>query len=267
MTNDYATMHTITGMPRSGSTLMCNLMNSRLDVYASSTSTLCKAVHDVATIFTNAPEETARLQNIPGTLEGHKATLRGMMLGWHNTPANVIFDKGRGWTHNAVLFQSLFPEGKMLVTVRDPRMVLASIEKKHRATGVYDGGSSLQAKFEEYMAPNGMVGTSLAGITDLLNRRLPGVYYIQFERLVVDPVGALADIDNFLGMPKGHSYPIDNVENTADDLDILWRNKFPHQGSGPIREPGYHWSEFFTEEIGAWALQQFPKVSQLFGYA
>ena len=64
--------------------------------------------------------------------------LKGLITGWYGAiDKPVIIDKGRGWPLHWFLISSIFPDAKMIVSVRDPRDVIASIEKQHRATGIF----------------------------------------------------------------------------------------------------------------------------------
>ena len=259
-------LHVITGMPRAGSTLLCNLLNQREDTFASSTSALAQATNGMGTLLSNSPEETSRLANVPGTDEQHKHIMRSMFENWHDTDARYVFDKGRAWTRIAVSLQNFLPDAKLLVCVRDPRDVVASNERRHRETGIYNGDDDLRAKIETQMSRTGLVGSPLVGISDLIDRKLSNVCFVKFERLVLDPRSVMSDIEDFVGMDP-HSYNVNDVQNSSYDLDPLYRNKYPHDGSGKVSAPNYSWKDYFTEPVGDWILSRYPLVSEGFGYS
>lgn len=260
-----STFNIVSGMPRAGSTLLCNLLNQRPDTYASSTSALASNVSGILASF-QSPEEKSRLANIEGTEFHHQKILRDFCLNWHDSDAQYIFDKGRLWTHGVTQLRSFMPAAKVLICIRDPRNVLASIEKQHQKSGLY-GQGDLATRVQNQMAPQGLVGGPMMGITDILNRPQlnDSIHYVIFERFVFDPASTMEKLEKALDIPA-HDYDFDNVENTATDLDILYSNQFPHEGSGKVREPTYDWKDYLTPEMAEWAIERFPKIAQKFGY-
>jgi len=255
----------ITGLPRSGSTLLCNLLNQRPDTYASSTSALPQVANGIATVLTNSPEETSRLENIPGTDDHHVRIVRNLIEGWHDTDKPVVFDKSRGWARNALLLHSAIPDAGIIVTVRDPREVLASIERRNRETGVYEPGGDLFARCNTQVAENGLVGGPIGGVEDLIRRKLPNVEFVTYDQFVAAPARTMATIEKVCGL-EPHEYDFDNVESTATDADVVYRNKFPHKGSGPVKPVESGWSDVIPDDIAKGTLARWPLFCSTFGY-
>jgi hypothetical protein len=100
---------------------------------------------------------------------------------------------------------------------------------------------------------------------DLLRSQRPGVVWVPYEAFVANPVAVLAKIQLAVGC-EPHDYDLDNVENVSSDLDALYRNKYPHEGSGAVKPAGRHWSELIDAELGRLIAGVFPYFMRTFGY-
>ena len=257
-------IHVVTGLPRSGSTLLCNILNQRSDTFASSTSSLCEALVGLSKLLSENPTETSRLANIPGTAEHHVKIGRSLAESWHDTDAPVVFDKSRVWAESAVMLRSVIPDSGIVVLVRDPRDVLASIERRHRQTGLY-GGNDLFASCSSHMSEDGLVGGPIKGVEDLMRRNLPNVAFVQYENLACDPARAMRAVEATCGL-EAHEYNFDAVESTSTDLDVLYRGKFPHEGSGRVEQRKSNWSDVIPQDIATATVQRWPFFCRSFGY-
>lgn len=257
--------HVVTGLPRSGSTLLCNILNQRDDTFASSTSALPGALGGIADLMTKSPEETSRLANIPGTAEHHVRIGRALVEAWHETDAPVVFDKSRGWARLSLLLRQVAPESGIVVTVRDPREVLASIERRNAQTGMYEAGRSLFDACNQHVSENGLVGGPISWVEDLIRRKLPNVCFVDYDALCAAPDKVLAKVEATCQL-EPFTYDFESVEPTATDLDPLYRNKFPHDGSGPVKRSDSDWREVITDDIAQGTLQRWPLFCRTFGY-
>jgi len=225
------TIHFITGMPRSGSTLLCNILaqNPRFGVTATSgildmlLNTV--AAWEKAESFKSAPHETNQLKK--------KNTLGGMLRGYFDDDEHpVVFDKSRGWIAYRELAEQLLDRPvKMLVTVRDVRAVLSSFEKIWRKNrGIRPTAHELQhpVKFQYVegrcsllMQPDQVVGIAYKRIEDaLLCHGRENLLFVPFNRLTKNPAAMMAEIYSFLGeTPFQHDF--NNVAQVTQEDDTL----------------------------------------------
>lgn len=261
-------LHTLAGLPRSGSTLLANILSQHPDVYVSGTSALCQCTTAVVDTLSAAAEVQSDLANVPGAYEGYERALRGLAEGWYGgRDEPVIVDKGRGWiTHQGLLGQ-LWPGSAMIVTVRDPRDVVASIECQNRRTPVFNSpvARTLYEAADLLMKQDGIVGGPMRFCEDLVRRNAKGVQFVRYESFVRDPGTVMAKLDEALGI-ESCGYDFDHIENVATDLDALYRGKYPHDGSGSIKVPESSWREVMDEGLGALIAGAFPLYVQTFGY-
>ena len=266
-------MHVISGLPRSGSTLLCNLLNQNPDFWATSTSMLPMSLANIGHTWSNSIEVKAMLeQNKADTEQRLKDTMLAFVEAWHNYKGkNVVFDKSRAWTSNALMLRQLYPDCKIIVTVRDLRNVFASVEKQHRKNPILDEAADLNAKSiysraNEMFSPGGLIGTPLIGIEDIIRRKMEGIVFVQYETFVSQPKMVMEKLYAEIGEePYKHNY--DNVVNTATDPDGFYLYKYPHHGEGKVvpSNPD-EWKEFYTEDLAQIIMAKFADYNKLFDY-
>lgn len=224
-------------------------------------------------IWSESPEVKAALHlDKEGTEERVKKALRGLCEGWYHRQLSeglVIFDKGRGWTANALLLRDVFPDSKILLCVRDLRDVFASIEKQHQKNPSFDNadgplGKTVWERQSMMMSPNGIIGQHVLSILDVVRRRLDATHVI-YENFVEKPKETMDQIYEYLGEePFEHDF--DNVKNTSEDVDAMWLNKFPHRGEGKVQPVKGTWKDVFTQDVANAIMERYPLYNKLFGY-
>jgi sulfotransferase len=264
--------HTIGGLPRSGSTLLVNILNQNPRFAASSTSCVAQTVSQTAAYVSAQDEMRSELaRDKEGTERRFVALLRGMIEGWYaETDAPVVFDKSRAWNGGASVLRQLYPDARLIVVVRDLRDIFASIEKQDQKNPVLsmvanNHDRALMQKATNMFAPKGMIGAPLCGIEDVLRRKPSNVSLIKYEFLVANPDMVFKNLYNELG-EEWFDHDFDNVESTATELDALWLNKYPHDGSGKVQAPDSKWSDWVSPDVATVIMRQFPGYNGAFGY-
>lgn len=269
-------MHVITGLPRSGSTLLCNILNQNPDFKASSTSIVPALSASAIQIWSSSPEMKGFIRD---DREGWDRRLRNVIKSisdaWHEPEdGQIVFDKSRGWTYHLLDLWSVWPDAKVLVTVRDLRGIFASVEKQHRKTAIFNEAvtgnkKTIFSRADMLFSPDSLVGSPLIGLKDIFQRKLEGkVHFVKLEDLAASPGHTMGEVYKYLGLPyyDGHDYK--NVENTAKDPDwmLLW--KFPHEGSGEVKAIKDNcWEDYMNEEISTVINEKFAWYQSYFGYA
>ena len=112
-------IHLIAGLPRSGSSLLCNILNMNPDFYATSTSPMVDILRNIRSTFSHNP--TFKTHNRLEEFEVMRKGMRGFINGFYEDK-NIVFDKSRGWTTNLMLLDELLghKNTKVIWTYRDP---------------------------------------------------------------------------------------------------------------------------------------------------
>jgi sulfotransferase len=266
-------MNIITGLPRSGSTLLCNILNQNPRFWATSTSALPRLCSVIVGAWSTSLEIKGDLNNDRKETENRlHRSLKAFCDAWHHRDDDreVIFDKSRGWAHHLLMLRKIYPESKIIVTIRDLREVYASIEKQHRKNPLFDEANTpiaktIMGRAQAMFANNGIVGGPLNGIYDIINRQIP-VSFIQYEKLVDRPEAGMKELYNYLE-EEHFEHNFDDIQNTAIDPDAFYLNKFPHDGSGKIEPPPIDaWKEYVTAPVAHHIMSSHAYFNNFFGY-
>lgn len=267
-----AGFNVICGLPRSGSTLLCNILNQNPRFHASSTSALSYGVNALTQLWSNSPEVKSDLHNDKvGTELRLKYALSGMITGWyaHRTEP-VIFDKGRSWCTASLILKQLYPDSVIIACVRDLRAVFGSCEKQHKVNPLLDDSPdpmqrTQYSRADRMFAPNGVIGSCVVGVEDLLRRRPKGLVFVQYESLVKSPKTVLQEVYAELGEDY-YKHDFTDVANTADDVDALYLCKFPHTGDGPVEPRPDDWQEHVAPDLAQQIMQRYQGYNRAFSY-
>lgn len=261
------TIHYLAGLPRSGSTLLGNLLAQHEDISVTGTSPLVGCVQAVRDVISNNPEVIGQLEHGTDTYDRYLNSIRQMMQAWHadkTTP--VVLDKHRLWTNMGPLVSQLDEDSQIICCVRDPRDIIASFEKQERNTALFN--SPVDKHLYDYasktMAPDGMVGMPLKLVEDVIRRRLP-VIWVQYEDFIRDPQPFLDDIVEQMGLAP-NEWDFENIVNVSEDMDSVYRNKYPHIGAGALRTPAGSWRDVMNDELGELIASVSPLLMQTFRY-
>lgn len=225
-------VHFISGLPRSGSTLLAAILRQNPAFQAEMTgpvAQLCGVVHqtiagsgEFAVLFDN--ERCAEM-------------LRGVFDTYYQrAPAgSVVFDTNRIWTAKAALLAILYPDCRIICCVRDIGWILDSLERVRlrdplKLSRLYQPGSeSVYARADALMnSEHGLVGLAWstlreAWFSDVANRLI----VIPYDVLVREPDRTLRRLYMELGEPF-FQHNFRNVVYEAPEYD------------DNLRSPGLH---------------------------
>jgi len=181
----------------------------------------------------------------------------------------VVFDKSRGWAFMLLPLLEMYPDTKIIVTVRHLCDVFASVEKQHRKTPLFsefhdNQHKTIESKVDRMFSQKGGIGSPLNGIKDIILRQHP-VHFVKYEDLSSDPVGTMNRLYCYL-LEDEFEHNFADVENTAEDPDFLYLYKYPHEGSGEVKPSPSKWQDFFHVEVAHEIMKRFNWFNQEFGY-
>lgn len=240
----------VTGLPRSGSTLLCQLLGQHPEIFSSAQSSpLCHALDQLRRYLS---DDSFLLAQLDSDFEGVYARLtgafRGFLGGWFtDIDENWVVDKNRGWLGMVETVRYLDPDFRMLIAVRDLGQLYGSIEARHQETILLDfpdhlADRSRYARADSLFAPDGVIGRplrALQSVQDLEPELTDRFFYVVFEDLVRDPGRVLNEIWSWLGLP---STEVDTakLDLAAPESDSHYRFKYPHRVRPSVEPPAEH---------------------------
>ena len=220
----------ISGLPRSGSTLLCNILAQNKDLFVSKSTSGC---HDVLFGIRNQWDSLIEHQAAGVDYDQLKRVLKSVLNNYHNTDQNIIIDKGRGWLSLIEMIEFILDKKcKIIVPVRNINEILASFEKLWRKTTGktqwnfekedYFKSQTVGGRCEIWANAGQPVGLAYNRVTDALNRSLQDrLLFVEMDDLVTNPAQTLKKVYNFIGKDY-FNHNFDHVEQVTleDDINV-----------------------------------------------
>lgn len=217
-------IHFISGLPRSGSTLLAAILRQNPRFHAGMTSpvgamymALEKSMsrHNETAVFIDPPQR----RNI----------LAGLFTNYYTNieSTKVVFDTNRSWCAKLPALNQLFPAAKVICCVRDVNWIMDSIERLVRRNAFepsgmfgYESGGTVFSRIGAVAGSDGLVGYALDALKDgFFGEQASTMILVEYDALVTNPTRALKMIYDFIGEPW-FDHDFDNVEYGADEFDL-----------------------------------------------
>jgi sulfotransferase len=213
--------HFITGLPRSGSTLLSSILKQNPRFHSSITDPLADLVRGVVENCQSAP---GMKSEVP--VERRKNLVRHLFEGYYqDIDKEVIFNTNRAWTYLTSLTKDIYPNAKHIVCVRDINWVLDSLESAHRrnpfSTNTVTGGlsKSVYQRVESLMTEDGIVGFPYVGIKQAITGPdQSSLFLLEYEQLCKKPKETINALYSFIGEPQ-YNHDFNDVEASWDEYD------------------------------------------------
>ena len=212
----------ISGLPRSGSTLLSGILRQNPDFYADIASPLQSLVNGIIKNITSSENNTTIQE------DRRKTILYGLINAFYdhvNKP--IIFDSSRGWTSNTPLLKELFPNTKIICCVREIFWILDSFERIAAKNCLYtntfvddEARSSVETRCMSMMdvQKEGMVIKPWYWLQEGLALNRDMIHLVEYKSLCKNPEETLRGIYNFLGK-EYFEHDFDNVEYENETYD------------------------------------------------
>lgn len=255
------TVHFISGLPRSGSTLLVNLLAQNPRFQVGGTSPLVDMLLLIRAAWDRSPE--AKAMDPEEAAAARRRVMMGMFAGYY-PHQGVAFDKSRSWLAHLEMAEALLRRKvKVIVPVRDVRDVLASFELLWRkATALrqieweqrnYHLFQTAPGRCQVWMAPDGPVGIAYARIRDAIQRGFGDrMLLVPYEALTGNPADTLARIYEFLGeTPFAHNF--DDVDPVTREDDRAYGFPGLHDMRRKVEASPSRWRELLGDAADQYA--------------
>lgn len=223
------THYFISGLPRSGSTLLCNILAQNPKFYVSPATSGC---HDILFNIRNQWDKLIEHQAEGVNYDQLRRVMEAALEAYHVTDKSVVIDKGRGWLSLIEMIEFIKGEKcKIIVPVRDVTEILASFERLwRRSTGSsqwafeqadYFKAQTLEGRCDIWSGQGQPVGLAYNRVKDALARgHADRMLFVEFDELTQNPTLTLRRIYEFLGEPLFASHNFENVEQLTKEDDV-----------------------------------------------
>lgn len=266
-------LYFVSGLPRSGSTLLMNFLGQNPNHHVTPTSGLIELFCTVKSRWKDFIEFKAEgLDVVQPRIE---STLKGILYGYFEKElaANkVCFDKSRGWLQYIEDVEKVLGRKiQIIVTIRDIRSILASFEKIYRNRGIdyqyplgdaFFQAQTLRGRSEILLSPGGVVGITIDRLRDALARLPNRLVIVPYHHLTNSPKDMIENLHKALNLPN-FEYDPDNVKQVTHENDV-WHGMNLHKINGVIKpqkpEP---WRGIVPDDYAAELAERYADIHRM----
>ena len=236
-------IHFISGLPRSGSTLLAALLRQNPRFHAHVQSPLGQLIAGVMESLSQYNNESALFFKE----EQRVGILRGIFSGYYEGYPDVVFDSNRRWCAYMALLDKLFPGAKVVACVRPVAEIVDSFERlflrdpTQISRVVSATNTTLTDRISRLMGHNAVVGYSLNALSDAYYGPFrQNLIVVEFRHLVANPKLVLDELHVLLEEPA-FDYNFDVVESPPDTntFDEFLATPGMHRVESQVRQKPY----------------------------
>ena len=217
--------HFISGLPRSGSTLLAAILRQNPRFQAGISSPVGAFVNSILTQVSAGSEFATQVDNAQ-----RKDLLTGLFDSYYRQDCDkgVIFDTNRMWCAKLSTLLDLFPDAKVIACVRNVAWVMDSIERQYRSNpyentklfGNNMGRSTVYQRLEGLAQHDQLVGFAWAALREAFyGEHAKSILVIDYDLLTQAPEKVIGLLYDFIGEPR-FAHDFEQVAYDAPDFDL-----------------------------------------------
>ena len=216
------TFHFISGLPRSGSTLLSAILRQNPRVHAAMTSPVGSLVNGLLRQMSQDNEAALFIDNAQ-----RQEILASLFHAYYRSvPAELIFDTNRMWCSKRPLLSTLFPRARVIACVRHVPWILDSVERLIRQNKLepskifnFEPGGTVYSRVEGLGSGNGMVGFAWNALREAFyGDETDRLMLLTYETLSAEPKRAIDAVYDFIGEPR-FAHDFNDLSYDAKDFD------------------------------------------------
>ncbi|MGV8941718.1 MAG: sulfotransferase family protein [Lysobacter sp.] len=215
--------HFISGLPRSGSTLLAALLAQNPRFRAGMSGPMAGMVGALLGEMSGRSEFSVFIDDAQ-----RQRVLRGVFDSYYaDCPAEVIFDTSRAWCARMPALGQLFPAAKVIACVRHVPWIVDSIERVIQQNAFspssifnYTAGGTVYTRANGIAGADGLLGYAYDALKEACyGAHAERLLLVQYETLTTEPATALAAIYDFLGEPV-YTHDFEHIDFDASTFDV-----------------------------------------------
>lgn len=227
----------ISGLPRSGSTMLSAILRQNPLIEAGMTSPVGSITAQLRSAMAQNREIDALIQDD----DIRRDILKGVFDGYYaRCEKTVVFDTNRGWAGRIPELRSLFGSAKMIAMVRNPAWILDSVERitrknPLRPSSMIRPGSNIDSRAAAFMSSDGLIGNPLGALREaVFGPDAEDLLVIEYEALCESPGERLDAIYDFVKMDRFH-HDFTNLSYQQEHFDAALRTPGLHTVQGEVK--------------------------------
>jgi sulfotransferase len=262
-------------LPRSGSTVLQNILAQNPDIYATPTSGVLELLFGARDSYSNLPEFKA--QDAELMKKGWQAFAKNGMDAFYNaiTDKKYVIDKSRGWgIHYDFLQFVQGDEPKIICMVRDLRDIFTSMEnnfRKHpeKHPDILDwptGKGTTVPKRVDIWAQGIPIGIALERLTEIFRMGYDSkILFVKFEDLCLYPDSTMIKIYQYLDIPY-FQHDFDNIEQVTKEDDEVYGTFVDHDIRRKLEPVRSKAKELLGKDVTDWIYTNYEWFFKQFRY-
>jgi sulfotransferase len=217
-------IHFISGLPRSGSTLLAGILRQNPRFHAGMTSPVGSMYMALETAMSRRNETAVFIED-----GQRRAVLKGLFSSYYEPihSTKVVFDTNRAWCTKLPALVQLFPGAHVICCVRNIGWIMDSIERLVRRNAFelsgmfgFEPGGTVYTRINRLASSDGLVGYALDALREAyFGEQASKLILLEYQALARAPRDTMRLLYNMLEQPL-FDHDFDNVEYQADDFDM-----------------------------------------------
>ncbi len=226
-------LHFISGLPRSGSTLLAALLRQNPRFHAGMTSPVGALYMALEAALSRRNEAAVFIDDLH-----RQDVLRGLFESYYRRvhPHHLVFDTNRAWCAKLPALTQLFPDARVICCVRAISWIMDSVERLVRRNAFelsgmfgYEAGGTVFTRVNRLAAGDGMVGYALDALKEgFYGPQASRLILVEYQALTRAPEPTMRLLYELLGEPH-FTHDFNDVSYDADAFDLALGTPGLHQ--------------------------------------
>jgi len=234
-------LHCISGLPRSGSTLLAALLRQNPRFHSAMTSPVVSLLDGLTRQMSTQHEFASCF-----SAKRRGDILKSVVDSYYLESAPVVFDTNRSWTGKMSWLAGAYPDARVICCVRDVGAIMESVERMLRRNPCQSSSlfqfkpeTSVYTRADAMMKNDGFIGMPWGMLKEAWHGPWrESLVLVEYDDLVSQPGKVMRGLYEALGENE-FAHNFEAVEYDAPDFDEASGMPGLHRVTGPVQERKY----------------------------